>query len=130
MRKKIGLFLGVTPSMGGVFHYSRGLLEAFLDLSVDDYEKVIACAGSEWDERLKDAGCADAEDSLSRLDVCVRRVSDLVGISCWTVAQDEQGDRSGGESSGGRRAVKPGCFPLTVLCLTRCRYRRLASYMI
>ena len=48
MSVKIGLFLGVTPPMGGVFQYSQCLLRSVAALSATDFTKVIAFTDDVW----------------------------------------------------------------------------------
>ena len=50
--KRIGLFLGTTPSMGGAFQYSQLLLEAVVSLPAEEFEIVVAFTDSVWHRKL------------------------------------------------------------------------------
>ncbi|HJO93749.1 MAG TPA: glycosyltransferase family 1 protein [Victivallales bacterium] len=50
--QKVGLFLGVTPHIGGAFQYSQSLLKAYLALPEDKYYKVIVYTDKIWENYL------------------------------------------------------------------------------
>lgn len=50
--KRIGLFLGVEPSAGGMFQYAQSLLDALDALPRGHYKVEIACASQAWREVL------------------------------------------------------------------------------
>lgn len=50
--KRIGLFLGTTPSMGGAFQYSQLLLEAVVSLPAEEFEIIVAFTDSVWHRKL------------------------------------------------------------------------------
>ena len=54
--RRIGLFLGVTPRMGGVFPYSRCLLDAVAALPRERYAAVAAYTDPAWEEPVAAAG--------------------------------------------------------------------------
>jgi len=56
MRKKVGVFLGATPFMGGKYQYSLSLIDALEALPASDYETVIAYGDSVWEEELAEVG--------------------------------------------------------------------------
>ena len=51
--KKIGLFIGVTPHMGGAFQYSQALLKAFDSLDNNIYLKTVVYTDPIWEKYLK-----------------------------------------------------------------------------
>jgi glycosyltransferase involved in cell wall biosynthesis len=58
MRKKIGLFLGTTRSMGGVYQYSQSLLDAVAMFPTDEFEVVAAYADPVWEPEIERYGLA------------------------------------------------------------------------
>lgn len=50
--QKIGLFLDVSPCMGGAFQYSQSLLKAFIALDSKIYTKSIVYTDKVWEEYL------------------------------------------------------------------------------
>ena len=56
MKKKVGIFIGITPSMGGKFQYSQCLLGAAQALPQDEYDVLVAYSDPVWEPMLRDMG--------------------------------------------------------------------------
>lgn len=52
MKKKVGLFLGTEPNNGGKFQHTQTVLDAFMSLPQEQFDKVIAYAPAAWLDRL------------------------------------------------------------------------------
>ena len=56
MSRRVGLFLGVTPHMGGVFQYSQALLRAVEALPRERFDPVVCYTDPVWAEPLGGTG--------------------------------------------------------------------------
>lgn len=54
--KRIGIFLGVTPSDGGMFQYAQSLLEALMGIRGTDSEVVVVYVSRDWEPVLENLG--------------------------------------------------------------------------
>ncbi|MDD5728347.1 MAG: glycosyltransferase, partial [Victivallales bacterium] len=50
--KKIGLFLGITPHMGGAFQYSQTLLKATSELPRNEFAVIVYYTDKVWEKHL------------------------------------------------------------------------------
>lgn len=50
--KKIGLYLGCEPFSGGMFQYSRCMLDAVIDLPKEEFEVLVAYSSGAWESHL------------------------------------------------------------------------------
>ena len=56
MKKKIAIFLNNIPAEGGAFQYNQAVLDAFLLLNDDNFEKIIFYTNVFWKEYLNEKG--------------------------------------------------------------------------
>lgn len=61
MRRRVGLYLGVEPSIGGTFQYNQTVVEAVAALPSTDYEVTVAWVYPGWRPRLERLGVDHAQ---------------------------------------------------------------------
>lgn len=52
--KKVGLYLGAEPGVGGTFQYSQNMLDAVAALPKNEFETIVAYSSTRWQRYLKD----------------------------------------------------------------------------